>query len=265
MRPGQNAPQQIYTNIYAHPEWPRFSQVMRQSGVGPLKINQAWGLLMGGLATQERLLLSGRKGEKNPEYEALAKLLGDELRLLPGTNLALWSGGFAVSEYAHKKGHTSLEFTKAGKIIDQLEFHSNWSLQAPLWNALSRAFVQHASPDVHIYIRSWDPESVLIRQEVPGLRHLQALYRQITLHWHALYTDERGVTKEITNDARLVEEAEYASRDLCVAALTRYLLYINEDPQNRAAKEIRERLQVGQWRMTQWTSLARGRWTDSGT
>ena len=99
--------------MYAHPEWPKFSQVMRQSGVGPLKINQAWGLLMSGLATQQALLRDGRKGEKNPEYEALAKLLGDELRLLPGTSLALWSGGFAVSEYAHNKGHTSLEFTKA--------------------------------------------------------------------------------------------------------------------------------------------------------
>lgn len=264
MRPGNNAPQQIYTNMYAHPEWPKFSQVMRQAGVGPLKINQAWGLMMSGLATQERLFLQGRKGEKNPEYAALAELLGEELKLRQGTSLALWSGGFAVSEYAHKKGHTSLEFTKAGKAIDQLELHKNWSLQAPLWNALSVAFVQHASPDVHIYIRAWDPDSVLIRQEVPGLRHLQALYRQIRMHWHALYTDESNVTKEIAHDGRLVDEAEFATRDLCVAALCKYLLYINEDPKNRAAKEMKEQLNLGAWPMQHWTSLARGHWKESG-
>jgi hypothetical protein len=81
---------------------------------------------------------------------------------------------------------------------------------------------------------------------------------------HALYTDEMNVTREITRDGRLVEEAEFLSRDLCVAALCKYLLYINEDPQNRAAKEMKEQLNLGQWTMRHWTSLARGRWTDSG-
>lgn len=96
----------------------------------------------------------------------------------------------------------------------------------------------HASPDVHIYIRTYDPQSVLIRQEVPGLRQLQALMRTVRLHWHALYTDGGGQTWEVTADGRLVTEAEFQSRDLCVAALCRYLVYLNPDANNRAAQEM---------------------------
>jgi hypothetical protein len=245
MRPTANATNQLFSqNVYAHPEWLKFFAMMKEAGLGAVKINLAWQLLMKGLETEERLLRSGQaNSDNNPEYKALAKLFGEELKIDPGTSLALWSGGFAVSQYARAKGHTSLEFTKAGRAIDQLEFHREWKLQAPLWNALSRAFVHQPSPNVHIYIRAWQPNSVLIRSEVPGLRELQALFGNTRLHWHALYTDAKDVTKEITRDGRLVDEFTFPQRDLCVAALCKYVIYLNEDPASRAAKEMKALLE----------------------
>lgn len=258
MFPTSNAPDKIYSsNIYAHPEWSTFSRMMREVGIGVLKINQAWGLLMKGFETEERLRNAGiGNKDNNPEYQALAKLLGEELKIDPGTTLALWSGGFEVSEYARAKGHTTLEYTKAGRAINKIQFHKEWKLQAPLWNTLSRAFVQQASPDIHIYIRAWQPTSVLIRQEVPHLREVQSIFGTSRLHWHALYTGNlvqstaswlaveantagaRELTKEIAIDGRLVDEYEYPQRDLCVASLCRFLTYLNSNPNNRAAKEM---------------------------
>jgi hypothetical protein len=259
MYPTANAPDRTFSsNIYAHPEWPTFSKMMREVGIGPLKINQAWGLLMQGFETEDRLRSTGQGNrDNNPEYQALAKLLGEELKVDAGTSLALWSGGFAVSEYARAKGHTTLEFTKAGRAINQIQFHKEWKLQAPLWNSLSRAFVHQRSPDIHIYIRAWQPSSVLIRQEVPHLRDVQSIFGTSILHWHALYTGTlvpsagqswlavdagnsaaRELTREITIDGRLVDNYEFGHRDLCVASLSKFLTYLNTDPHNRAAKEM---------------------------
>jgi hypothetical protein len=268
MFPTANAPDKIFSaNIYAHPEWPTFSKMMKEVGIGPLKINQAWGLLMKGFETEQRLRSAGQGNkDNNPEYQALAKLLGDELKIDAGTSLALWSGGFAVSEYARAKGHTTLEFTKAGRAINRIQFHKEWKLQAPLWNTLSRAFVHQGSPDIHIYIRAWQPTSVLIRQEVPHLREVQSIFGTATLHWHALYTGTlvpsaglgwlaveanktpaaKELTKEITFDGRLVDDYEFRQRDLCVAALSKFLTYLNTDPQNRAAKEMAALLEDNQ-------------------
>ena len=56
MYPTANAPNEIHTrNMYGHPEWPKFSRLMRESGIMPLKINQVWGLAMEGLGTQKAL------------------------------------------------------------------------------------------------------------------------------------------------------------------------------------------------------------------
>jgi len=267
MYPTASATDKIFSsNIYAHPEWQMFSKMMRDVGVGPLKINQAWGLLMNGFQTEERLRSAGQGNkDNNPDYQALAKLLGDELRIDGGTSLALWSGGFAVSEYARAKGHTTLEFTKAGRAIDKIQFHKEWKLQAPLWNSLSRAFVHQRSPDIHIYIRAWQPTSVLIRQEVPHLRDVQSIFGTSRLHWHALYTGTlvpspgegwlavestnpaaKELTKEITLEGKLVDDFEFAQRDLCVASLSKFLTYLNTDPQNRAAKEMAALLEDNQ-------------------
>lgn len=252
MYPTANAPKEIHTqNMYGHPEWPKFSRLMRESGIMPLKINQVWGLLMEGLATQKALNAQNRKRETNPHYEQLARMLEPELAVKPGTSLALWAGGIAVSEYAQQKQesyarskrHTTLESTTFGKVMMALEFHQDWGLQGPLWNAISRAFVKNPGLDVHIYLRTYDPESVLIREEVPGLRKLEAMMTgKLRLHWHALYTDEKNQTSEITRDLRLVPEAEFPNRDLCAAALVNFLRYRNENPNNFSAKWTTENI-----------------------
>ena len=51
---------------------------------------------------------------------------------------------------------------------------------------------------------------------------------------------------EITADGRLVEEFEFHQRDLCIAALCKYLTYINKNPGNIAAKEMAALLEDNQ-------------------
>ncbi|AKT43317.1 uncharacterized protein CMC5_075490 [Chondromyces crocatus] len=232
----------FYSKMTAHPEWPTFSRLMRESGVPPLKINQAWGLLMSGIEYLDELKKANDSWGFNPYYEALGRLVSEELEITPGTTMALWAGGLGVSDYAEAKGHTTLESSRLGKVIMALKLHSSWPLLGPMWNVLSRAFVARASSDVHIYMRSYDPNSVLIRAEVPGLREVQALNENVRLHWHALYTDKDGKTSEITPKGDLSKDAEFANRDLCVAAMFNYLIYRNEDPDNISAQLMKELL-----------------------
>jgi hypothetical protein len=69
--------------------------------------------------------------------------------------------------------------------------------------------------------------------------------RDISLVWHPLYTTADGTIREISPDLRLVDDAPYRQRDLCVAALYGYLLRLH-DPGNpnsgRAYDEMHSRL-----------------------
>ena len=259
--PTASAADQHYTqDPLAHPEWPKFSEMMTNAGIDADKIEAAWQLLLGGLQDQERIEQDltanppanqqdkDQRRAANSYYQDLVALLKPELRIDTPT-LALWSGGLAVSDYAFAKGHTPLERTKAGKVLDNIEMHKNWKLQAPLWNALSRAFVDQAPGAVHIFIRAYDPESVLIRQEIPGLRLLQTVNPQVVLNWHPLYTDDAGKIHEVDLQGNLVNDAVYSTRDQCVAVLYKYLLYIHQKgnagaskPADRAAEAVEQQL-----------------------
>lgn len=244
--------------MYQHPEWKKYHEMMTAAKIGPVTIHRGWDLLMQGFEEQGELYLIDRGSRPSNQYfDAFARLMEDELRFKPNTSLALWSGGYDVSRYAQSKGHTPLEQTKIGYVLDHLEFHKNWKLQAALWNTVSRAFVRNPSLNVHLFLRGWDTNSVLIRQEVPGLHALKATGINLNLRWHALYTDEKNVTKEVSARGDLLQNYEFTQRDLCVAALSKYLLYINSDPANRAAKELKDRLELKQWATKTWKSIGR--------
>ncbi len=74
-------------------------------------------------------------------FQEVATLMADYLSV-GNRPLALWSGGIALSPYAHQRGFTPLEETPLGMVINQIEFHRDWILQAPLWNILSTVFVR---------------------------------------------------------------------------------------------------------------------------
>lgn len=242
-----------------HPEWPLFQILMNRAGFDRDTLEAVWQLLMGGIRQQEAVehslgdagLSRSQRRERrsgNDWYRQVVDLVGDHLRIDTPT-MGLWSGGVDVNDYASAKGHTTLEHSNLGRVVNSLRLHPNFSLIGPLWNLLSVAFVQRATGPVHVFLRAHDPDSVLQDQEIPQLRRMQELHesagRQISLVWHPLYTTAAGTIREVSPDLRLVDDAPYLQRDLCVAALYSYLLR-RHDPGNphsaRAHDEMRARL-----------------------
>jgi hypothetical protein len=250
-KPSANAPTEHFAaKAQEHPEWAVFQKMMQQGGFPADVTESAWQLLLGGVLEQQELNRRSLEEATDPNeqrkvrasntwYRELVNLLGDHLKITTPT-LALWSGGFDVSVYAHGKGHTSLEFTRLGKIMDQLELHANWKLQSPLWNVLSTSFVERATGPVHVFLRAYNPDSVLIAQEIPQLRMVQRLNPAATIIWHPLYTTPDGKIKEISQDMRLTENAEYRSRDKCVGVMHNYMLRFHDESNSNASRAYEE-------------------------
>ncbi|MCX4761480.1 hypothetical protein OG562_10905 [Streptomyces sp. NBC_01275] len=240
-----------------HPEWPQFQLLMRQAGFDGDTVEAVWQLLIGGMRQQEQVenalsaaggAPSGRSERRaqragNDWYRAVIDMVGDHLRIDTPT-MGLWSGGLDVNDYASAKGHTTLEHSNLGRVINSLRLHPNFSLIGPLWNLLSVAFVQRATGPVHVFIRAHDPDSVLQDQEIPQLRVLQSMDeragRQISLVWHPLYTTADGEIREISPDLKLVDDAPYRQRDLCIAALYTYLLRMHDSGNPHSARAYDE-------------------------
>lgn len=254
--PGKNAPGEHYVqNPAGHPEWPLFHRLMLEGGFSENVVQNLWQLLVGGLLEQEKINLKSpdpsltrtqkrvlRAG--NDWYQQAIQMLREN-KGFATSKMALWSGGLDVCKYAESKGYTPMEFTRAGKVFNQLEYHKDWVLQGPLWNALSKFYVEQANGPVHIFLRSYNPDSVLIGQEVPELHMLQRINPDVQLLWHPLYTTEKGEIKEVSPQRKLVADATYTSRDKCVAVLYDFLMYHHDESNTQASisyKEMREEL-----------------------
>ncbi|MFF1510050.1 hypothetical protein [Streptomyces sp. NPDC058326] len=216
-----------------HGEWGTFRDTMAQAGFPNDVTDAAWQLILGGIAEQGQLNdeamaeYADRQQQRdhrasNSWYQELVKLIGDYLEIDTPT-LALWSGGIEVSEYARAKGHTPLETTPFGGVVHNLTLTSDWMLKTPMWNVLSKAFVDRARGPVHIFLRSYNSDSVLIAQEVPQLRVVMALNPAVHLVWHPVYTTADGRLMEITKSLDLAPDATYPTRDECVQVLYDYL------------------------------------------
>ncbi|MEU7484783.1 hypothetical protein [Streptomyces sp. NPDC042319] len=250
-KPSANAPTEHYAGkAEQHPEWPVFQSLMQTAGCTEAETETAWQLILGGLREQSDLnqqsadpSLSKQSASKlrasNTWFKELVAFLGHKLKIGQGS-MALWSGGFDTSKYAKSKGHTPLEFSPLGAVVDQLELHSDWRLQGKLWNALSVAYVSHATGPVHVFMRAYDPTSVLVKQEIPQLRKLQKLNPNVELVWHPLYTTPDGKIHEITPDLRLADDAQYTSRDKCVAAMYTYLLRMHDESNDQAGPAYKD-------------------------
>lgn len=239
----------------AHGEWGTFRDTMARAGFPDDVTDAAWQLILGGIAEQgqlndEAMAKHAKRQDQrdhrasNTWYQNLVKLIARYLKVETPT-LALWSGGREISDYALGKGHTPLESTPFGGVVDKLTLTSDWMLKTPMWNVLSKAFVNHAQGPVHIFLRSFNPESVLISQEVPQLRVLMDLNPAVELIWHPVYVTAEGKPQEVTGGLKLDSDASYTTRDKCVQVLYDYLRF-KHDPANlhseRAYMEMRAHL-----------------------
>ncbi|MER7583877.1 hypothetical protein [Kitasatospora sp. NPDC097691] len=230
-----------------HGEWGAFRDTMALAGFPDAVTDAAWQLVLGGIAEQGRLNDEAMAGfterqeqrdhrASNTWYQELVKVVGDYLAIDTPT-LALWSGGREVSDYALAKGHTPLEATAFGGVVDKLTLTPDWMLKTPMWNVLSKAFVSRARGPVHIFLRAYDPDSVLIAQEVPQLRVVMALHPAVRLVWHPVYAAADGRLMEVTDRLELAADASFPTRDRCVQVLYDYLRLVDDgaNPHSRRA------------------------------
>ncbi len=235
-----------------HPEWKPYQELTKAAGIPDAEADAAWQLLLGGVDSQGALndLAAAKTKDRqeqreiratNTWYQEFVKLMTKHLELKTPT-MALWAGGDEVSEYAYEKGHTPLAQTRIGSVLNVLKLHPDWKLTGPMWNILSKAFVSCATGPVHIFVRAYSPDSILIRLEVPHLHLIQRLNPNVQMIWHPLYTGPDGKTKEISPDCQLVDNAEYDKRDTCVSTLVQYLRLFH-DKSNAKAKPARESME----------------------
>jgi hypothetical protein len=150
------------------------------------------------------------------------------LDVTQGQRMALWSGGFDVSVYAEARGFSTLEHTVAGRVFESLELYKDWGIIGEFWNELSRAFVEGAQGEVHVFMRTHDPTSVLLTQEVPGVRALKD--RGITIRWHVLFGEALGDKCEIDARGELVDDASFDDEATARMALKNYLVRRRRSP-----------------------------------
>lgn len=241
------------TRPAAHPEWETYKKLTEAAGIPQAEADLAWQLLLGGVDSQGALndeavaRTSNRQEQReiratNTWYQEFVKLMTKHLELRTPT-MALWAGGIGVSEYAWQKGHTPLAETRIGSVLNVLKLHPEWKLTGPMWNILSKAYVSLATGPVHIFVRAYEPDSILIRLEVPHLHEVQRLNPNVEMIWHPLYTDADGVTKEVSRDFQLVDNAVYDKRDTCVSVLVQYLRLFHDGKKGKKPNPAHESME----------------------
>jgi hypothetical protein len=229
--PGPEAPQTIPDDPAAHPEWPDFRRALGEH-LPEFEIEWVWRLMLQGIRAQA----GGKRAAADASFWAAAEGLRSLLGVSPGRKMALWTGGFDVSRYAERKKFSTLEGTTAGRVLDSLELYKDWAIIGILWNHLSRVFVQGAQGEVHVFMRVHDPRSVLLTEEIPGLKALDEM-TGITIRWHALFGQRLEEIREIDARGKLVEDASFADLDSVRRVLKDYVR--DHGSGSRAAAEMK--------------------------
>jgi hypothetical protein len=203
----------------SHPEFEAFVSILKSQGLSILEINTIWSLIFEGLLELEikyqnclakaKLFDPSIKYLKTSEVPQYCSDPNDnfsqnlhfnllvsqyEHLLAPKSNsVAFWSGGIAISYYARfYKGLSTLESTIIGEAINSLHLKKEWYGINSIWNELSRAFTRKVMElkieDIHVYLRTLDPTSVLYRQELKQLQSASNTSSQI--HYHLVYGED---------------------------------------------------------------------------
>jgi len=191
--------------------------------------------------------------DKQYDFEDIEEFqyIGEQFRALlavpAGRNPALWSGGIALSEYARQKQFLPLETTALGNIMNKLYLRTEWTGLGVLWNVLSETYTENAARDLagagkraqlHVFTRTLDPNSVLIRQELPQLTAGAAATERIK---YRLVYGEDDDLKEIGKDGELMKVSSsrdapvYDTQEEARVALTGFMRKVVKDPGLRSS------------------------------
>jgi hypothetical protein len=223
-----------HPSTMGHPERGRFTAAL--SGfLSTSAIEELWLLTVQGVDWANRPGLTKEEKKKNPYYPELAKRMKEALVVPQGERLALWSGGYDVSMYAQERGFFTLEVTRAGKVYDQLKLFKNFAPLGELWNQISREFVVHGQDEVHVFLRVFDPSSVLFREELPTILKLNEV---TDVRWHLLTGKTLKDLSELDDQGRRVASFTFDSYQDLVAQMPLDAIRNDEVTKNRVAKDL---------------------------
>ena len=181
-----------------HPSYTKFRE---QTELNESEGKKIWSMLMKSCNAVYQAQNAGASTDGSEQelfQDVVEAIAQNELLSTNGKELALWSGGFDMSLIAQEMGYCPLEVTPFGKFLNTTAITSLWKVEAKLWNALSKKFVEKYNiPDVgkkavHVFFATVDDASVLLRQEVPQLDQDKLKY---VVHWHPIcWTNPHGTT-----------------------------------------------------------------------
>lgn len=99
------------------------------------------------------------------------------------------------------KGLTTLEAQKFYEATKGLKLYEKKSAVYECWKALSRKFVEQFDGEVNVYLREWDPGSVLVTTELEVLKS-----KGLKVKYHAMdWVDAPGHIGEFSVDHAFLE------------------------------------------------------------
>lgn len=244
-----------------HPETKGFILKMEDIGCPTQLASEIWQIILNGIEEQKtqntkavykdpqdngKLIYTSdldRIRNQNKFYVQLGEKISQYLsieadKITNSKKLALWTGGYDLSNFAESQGCKTLETTQFGKVLDSFYLSNNWNLIGPLWNIISETFVKtfiddpYADKEVHVFIRAYDPASVLIRQEIDQIYSNP----KIPVYWHCIGTPDKSTYQEIDENGDLTNTQNPVMReDVCLLRLMKY--YEKQEQQKTAGSE----------------------------
>ncbi|HTM19394.1 MAG TPA: DUF4157 domain-containing protein, partial [Kofleriaceae bacterium] len=162
--PEQNLPKNKYGPTKAdladpmkHPEYPRWRAQCGSIGMSQAEADSLW-----------RLIIEGLRDGKTGNFDVVAEHLVKYMKV-PKGKAALWSGGIDLADYAIQQGRVPLESQEFYKATKGLKLYEDKKVVYQLWDRISARFVRQIEGEVNVYLREWDPSSVLITTELKEL------------------------------------------------------------------------------------------------
>lgn len=174
---------------FKHPEYTQWSAQATGIGMKQADADRMW-----------TLIIEGLRDNKPANFEVVADFMVKWMNV-PKGKAALWSGGIDLSDYAVSKGLTTLEAQRFYEATKGLKLYEDKSAVYECWKALSRKFVEQFDGVVHVYMREWDPQSVLVTTELEVLKS-----KGLQVKFHAMdWVDAPGHIGEFSVDHAFVE------------------------------------------------------------
>jgi hypothetical protein len=174
---------------FKHPEYGQWSAQATGIGMAKADADRMWTLIVEGL-----------RDNKPANFEAVADFMVKWMNV-PKGKAALWSGGIDLSDYAVSKGLHTLEAQKFYEATKGLKLYEDKAAVYECWKALSRKFVEQFDGEVHVYMREWDPDSVLVTTELEVLKS-----KGLVVKFHAMdWVDAPGHIGPFSVDHAFVE------------------------------------------------------------